>query len=121
MAQFTVSKDKKGQFRFELIANNGETIAVSESYKAKPSALKTIEKIKAQAKGAKVVDLTVAAKPAAKPAAKKPAKKAAPKKAAKKVAKKPAAKKAAPAPAPAAPATPAPAPAAPAPEAPATT
>jgi uncharacterized protein len=84
MAQFTLSKDKKGQFRFELIAGNGETIAVSESYKAKPSALKTIAKIKAQAKGAKVVDLTVAAKPVkkAKPPAKKPVakKKLAPKK-----------------------------------------
>lgn len=101
MAKFTLSKDKKGQFRFELIANNGETIAVSESYKTKPSALKTIAKIQAQAKSAKVVDLTAPAKPAGK--------KAAPKKAAKKKAspkKKPAAKVAAPAPV----ASPAPAP-----------
>ncbi|MFT3787506.1 MAG: DUF1508 domain-containing protein [Tepidisphaeraceae bacterium] len=100
MATFQLSKDKKGQFRFELLGKNGETIAVSESYKAKPSALKTIAKIKAEAKSAKIVDNTLP-KPAAKPAKKAAAKKAPAKK--KVVAKKTAAKKPAPALAPAEP------------------
>ncbi len=118
MPKFVVKKDAKGHFRFNLVANNGEIIATSESYKAKPKAMKTIESIQKGAAGAKVVDMTeptkTAAKaPAKKLAAKKPAVKSAPAKKAAPAKKKPTAKKAAvkkAAPAPAAPA-PAPAPA----------
>lgn len=87
MASIEVMKDAKGQFRFRIKANNGEVIATSESYKAKPKAMATIQSLKAGVKGAKVVDLTVAAKPAAKATAKKSAKKAAKPVAAKKAAK----------------------------------
>jgi uncharacterized protein YegP (UPF0339 family) len=83
MPKFVVKKDAKGQFRFNLVANNGEIIATSESYKAKPAALKTIASIQKGAATAKVVDTTEPAKPAKKVAAKKKAavKKAAPAKA----------------------------------------
>jgi len=37
-AKFKISKDKSGEYRFKLNAPNGETIAVSEGYKTKPSA-----------------------------------------------------------------------------------
>jgi len=82
MAHFHVQKTKSGEFRFELIANNGETIAVSETYKLKAKAMKAIDTIKSIAKAAKVVDGTVPvkaapAKPVVKPAVKKVVKKAA--------------------------------------------
>jgi uncharacterized protein YegP (UPF0339 family) len=55
-AKFVITKDKRGEFRFKLVASNGETIAVSEGYKAKASAKNGIESIKKNASGAEVVD-----------------------------------------------------------------
>lgn len=55
--KFEVYKDKSGGFRFRLKAGNGETIASSESYKTKASALNGIESVKKNA-GSDVVDLT---------------------------------------------------------------
>ncbi|WP_426986262.1 YegP family protein [Pseudarthrobacter sp. Y6] len=53
--KFEVYKDKSGGFRFRLKAGNGETIASSESYKTKASALNGVESVKKNA-GSDVVD-----------------------------------------------------------------
>jgi uncharacterized protein YegP (UPF0339 family) len=55
--KFEVYKDKSGGYRFRLKAGNGETIASSESYKSKASALGGVESVKKNA-GSDVVDLT---------------------------------------------------------------
>jgi uncharacterized protein YegP (UPF0339 family) len=54
--KFVISKDKKGEFRFVLKAGNGETIAMSEGYAAKASALSGIESVRKNAADATVVD-----------------------------------------------------------------
>lgn len=56
--KFELYKDKAGEYRFRLKAANGETIAASEGYKSKTSALNGIESVKTNAAGAPVVDLT---------------------------------------------------------------
>ena len=57
--KFVITKDARGEFRFTLVASNGQTVATSEGYKAKASALSTIESIKAKAGAATVDDRTV--------------------------------------------------------------
>ncbi len=57
--KFVITKDARGEFRFTLVASNGQPVAVSEGYKAKASALSTIESIKAKAGAATVEDTTV--------------------------------------------------------------
>ena len=64
MAKFEVYKDKKGETRFRFRANNGETVFTSEGYKAKASAMKTIESIRKSVADAPVEELK-AAKPGA--------------------------------------------------------
>ena len=54
--KFVISKDKKGEFRFVLMAGNGEIIAISEGYAAKASALNGIESVRKNAADAVVVD-----------------------------------------------------------------
>ena len=54
--KFEVYKDSKGEFRFRFKAPNGKNMFASESYKTKPSAMKTIESIKKNASIAKVDD-----------------------------------------------------------------
>lgn len=44
--KFEVYLDKAGEYRFRLTATNGQTIAVSEGYKAKTSCLNGIESVK---------------------------------------------------------------------------
>ena len=56
-AKFELYKDKKGEFRFKLIAPNGQTIAVSEGYKTKDSAKNGIESVKKNAQGAEIVEV----------------------------------------------------------------
>ena len=56
--KFVITKDSKGEFRFKLVASNGQTVATSEGYKAKASALSTIESIKGKAAAATVDDQT---------------------------------------------------------------
>ena len=56
--KFVITKDAKGEFRFKLVASNGQTVATSEGYKAKASALSTIESIKGKAATATVDDQT---------------------------------------------------------------
>ena len=48
--QFEVYKDRKAEFRWRLRHNNGSVLAMSsESYKARTSAMKCIETVKASA------------------------------------------------------------------------
>ena len=54
--KFEIYKDKAGEFRFRLKAKNGEVIAVSEGYKAKPSCLNGIESVRKNAVDAAVVE-----------------------------------------------------------------
>ena len=55
-AKFELYKDKKGEFRWRLIASNGETIATGEGYKSKSGAENGIESVKKNAPKAKVED-----------------------------------------------------------------
>ncbi len=54
--KFEVYNDKAGEFRFRLKARNGEIIATSEGYKAKPSCLNGIESVRKNAPDAEVVE-----------------------------------------------------------------
>ena len=58
--KFEIYKDVKGGFRWRLKAANGETVANSQSYKAKASCRNTIDAIKRGAATATVVDSTTA-------------------------------------------------------------
>jgi len=58
--KFTIYKDKGGQFRFRIVATNGNILASSEGYVAKASAQSAIDRIKSDAAGAAVVDETTA-------------------------------------------------------------
>lgn len=77
-AKYTVFKDKKGEFRFNLISKNGEVVATGEAYKEKRGAMNAVKKMREWATTEVVEDKTLevkkpVVKPAAKPAAKKPA------------------------------------------------
>ncbi len=53
--KFELYKDAKGEFRWRLVATNGQTIATGgEGYKAKASALAGIESVKKNAPSAEV-------------------------------------------------------------------
>lgn len=56
MGKFAVKTVKSG-IKFDLKARNGEIIAVSEGYKAKPSCLNGIESVRKNAPDAEVVDV----------------------------------------------------------------
>ncbi len=58
-AKFEINKDVAGEFRFKLVAVNGETIAVSEGYTTKDNALNGIESVKQNAAEAVIEDKTV--------------------------------------------------------------
>jgi uncharacterized protein YegP (UPF0339 family)/sporulation protein YlmC with PRC-barrel domain len=58
-ARFELSNDVAGEFRFKLVATNGECIAVSQGYNAKDSAMKGIESVKQNAAEAVIEDKTV--------------------------------------------------------------
>jgi uncharacterized protein YegP (UPF0339 family)/sporulation protein YlmC with PRC-barrel domain len=57
-AKFEVNTDKRGQFRFKLVAVNGECIAVSQGYKTKENALIGLESVKQNAAAAVIDDKT---------------------------------------------------------------
>lgn len=59
-AKFEINKDVAGQFRFRLVATNGQVIAVSEGYTSKDNALNGIESVKVNAADALVEDQTIA-------------------------------------------------------------
>ncbi|HEX5743645.1 MAG TPA: YegP family protein [Flavobacteriaceae bacterium] len=46
MAKFEISTDKRGEFRFNLKAGNGQTILASEGYKTRPSCVNGIESVR---------------------------------------------------------------------------
>ena len=54
--KFVVKKTSNGEFRFNMVATNGQVVATSESYKQKTSALNTIASIQKNAGGAAVDD-----------------------------------------------------------------
>ena len=56
--KFEIFKDETDQFRFRLVAPNGEIIATSEAYEAKVSCMNGIKSVKENAPKAKIVDLT---------------------------------------------------------------
>lgn len=58
MAKFEIYKDKKGQFRWRLLANNNQVIASGEGYTSKASCKNGIESVKKNAPKASVEDLT---------------------------------------------------------------
>jgi len=58
-AKFEINKDVAGEFRFKLVAVNGQTIAVSEGYSTKDNALNGIESVKQNAAEAAIEDKTV--------------------------------------------------------------
>lgn len=57
-AKFEINKDVAGEFRFKLIATNGEIIAVSEGYTAKAGVLNGIESVRNNAPDALIDDKT---------------------------------------------------------------
>ena len=57
-SKFVLRKTSHGGFRFDLKARNGETIAQSETYTRKASALKGIKSVRKNAKKAKLRDET---------------------------------------------------------------
>jgi uncharacterized protein YegP (UPF0339 family) len=56
--KFVVKKTSNGQFRFNLVASNGQVVATSETYTRKQSALDTIESIKKNVAAASIDDET---------------------------------------------------------------
>jgi uncharacterized protein YegP (UPF0339 family) len=57
-AKFEIYKDKSGEFRWRLVASNGQAIATSgEGYKSKESAKGGIESVKKNAPGAAVTEV----------------------------------------------------------------
>ena len=58
-AKFELTKDKAGEFRFKLVAPNGQTIATSEGYKTKASAMNGINSVKENAPKAAIEDKAV--------------------------------------------------------------
>ena len=56
-AKFEIYKDKKGDFRFRLIAANGQVIATSQGYKSKASCMKGIESVKKTAPKTGIVEV----------------------------------------------------------------
>lgn len=58
-AKFEITKDVAGEFRFKLVATNGQTIAVSEGYSTKDNALRGIESVKQNAAAAVIEDKTL--------------------------------------------------------------
>jgi uncharacterized protein YegP (UPF0339 family) len=58
MAKFEIYKNKKGEYRWRLRANNNQIIASGEGYTTKASCKNGIESVKKNAPKAKVEDLS---------------------------------------------------------------
>ena len=58
MAKFEIYKDKRGQFRWRLRADNHQIIASGEGYSSKAACKNGIESVKKNAGKAKVEDQT---------------------------------------------------------------
>ena len=60
--KFVIKKSSDGQFRFTLVASNGQVVATSETYSRKASAMSTIASIQKNAASAAVDDQSGAAR-----------------------------------------------------------
>jgi uncharacterized protein YegP (UPF0339 family) len=58
MAKFEIYKDKKGEFRWRLRADNNQVIATGEGYSSKAACKNGIESVKKNAGKAKIEDQT---------------------------------------------------------------
>ena len=58
MAKFEIYKDKKGQFRWRLRADNNQVIASGEGYTTKAGCKNGIESVRKNAPKAKIDDQT---------------------------------------------------------------
>jgi uncharacterized protein YegP (UPF0339 family) len=56
MAKFEIYKDKKGEFRWRLRADNNQVIATGEGYASKAGCKNGIESVKKNAPKAEVLD-----------------------------------------------------------------
>ena len=54
--KFILKKTGNGQYRFNILASNGQVVATSETYARKQSALDTIESIKGKVGSASIDD-----------------------------------------------------------------
>jgi uncharacterized protein YegP (UPF0339 family) len=59
--QFVIRRTSNGQFRFNIVARNGQVVATSETYSRKASAMSTIESLRKSVASATVDDQTAAA------------------------------------------------------------
>lgn len=57
-AKFEIYKDNAGEYRFRLLAGNGQVIAQGEGYSTKANCINGIESIKKNASDADINDLT---------------------------------------------------------------
>ncbi len=88
-----VYQDKKGQYRFRLLAKNGEPVCMSEGYAQKSGAVLAAKKLSEWVTKAHIVDADKKADAASKTTGKQPLKKVANKTGASKVKAKTATKK----------------------------
>ena len=58
MAKFVIYRDVAGQYRWRLVANNGEKVAASEAYVTKQGALNSANRVRILAASAIIVDNT---------------------------------------------------------------
>ena len=58
MAKFVIYRDVAGQYRWRLVANNGEKGAASEAYVTKQGALNSANRVRILAASAIIVDNT---------------------------------------------------------------
>jgi len=58
MAKFVIYRDVAGQYRWRLVANNGEKVAASEAYVSKQGALNSANRVKILSASASIVDNT---------------------------------------------------------------
>ena len=56
--KYVVKKTSNGQFRFNMVASNGQTVATSETYTRKAAALDTIASIQKNAGSGTIADET---------------------------------------------------------------
>ncbi|MEW5805586.1 MAG: DUF1508 domain-containing protein [Patescibacteria group bacterium] len=58
MAKFVIYRDIAGQYRWRLVANNGEKVAASEAYVSRQGALNSAQRVKILAVSATIVNNT---------------------------------------------------------------
>ena len=59
--KFVMKKTSNNQYRFNLVASNGQVVATSETYTRKASAMDTIESMRKNVASATIDDQTTAA------------------------------------------------------------